>query len=377
MFSTIMGSSNELFRIAVEACPAAMILVADDGAIVLANAECGRIFGYSPGELVGLSVDALVPAEARGTHAGRRHAFFVEPSKRRMGEGRDLSALRKDGSTFPVEIGLTPVVAAGRVGVLAFIIDISERRRAAERERLYAAELERANKSLAQFAYVASHDIQEPLRKIAAFSDLLATAIASDDRQEMLMAGEVMRTSAQRARRLVRDVLTLAQSMNEAYDVAWVSVRTLVDEALQALSQTIEESGARMSVEVEDMIVLADRVQGVRVMQNLISNALKFHKPGRPPAVAIHTERNDRGERRLVVEDEGVGFDPAHREEIFQAFRRLHRREEFAGSGIGLAICRAVADRLGWTLTPSSRVGVGSRFEILFSEGEDAARARQ
>src|ERR1700722_14441688 len=111
MFTQVMGSarwpaavSDELFRIAVEACPAAMILVADDGAIVLANAECGRMFGYNPGELAGLSIDALVPSEARAAHGAHRRTYLAAPSKRQMGAGRDLSAVRKDGSKFPVEI---------------------------------------------------------------------------------------------------------------------------------------------------------------------------------------------------------------------------------------------------------------------------------
>jgi light-regulated signal transduction histidine kinase (bacteriophytochrome) len=154
-----------------------------------------------------------------------------------------------------------------------------------------------------------------------------------------------------------------------------VPLRVLVDEALQALSQTIEDSGAAMTVEIEDAIVRADRVHGTRVVQKLVSNALKFHKPRQRPAVRIRTERIDRSRRRLVVEDEGVGFDPAFSEEIFRPFRRLHRHEGFTGSGMGLAICNAIAGRLGWTLSASSRVGEGSRFEIAFPVDGDATPA--
>ena len=210
------------------------------------------------------------------------------------------------------------------------------------------------------------------MRKIVAFSDLLMTGVAENDRDEIAMASEVMRSSALRARRLVGDVLALARSMNDVFDLVPVPLRVLVDEALQALSQTIEDSGAAMTVEVEDAIVRADRVQGMQVVQNLVSNALKFHKPGQRPAVRIRTETTTPGRRRLLVEDEGVGFDPALREEIFRPFRRLHRHEGYAGSGMGLAICNAIAGRLGWTLFATSRVGGGSRFEIAFPADDGA-----
>ena len=371
--SVCQADNDALFRLAVEACPAGVILAGENGAIVFANAECERMFGYGPNELVGAPVDALVPTEARAAHGAQRRAFVGMQGKRHMGAGRDLTAVRKDGSRFPAEIGLTPMQNAGRRGVLAFVIDISERRRAEERELRHRKDLERANESLAQFAYVASHDIQEPLRKIVAFSDLLMTGLAENDRDEIAMASEVMRSSALRARRLVGDVLALARSMNDVFDLVPVPLRVLVDEALQALSQTIEDSGAAMTVEVEDAIVRADRVQGMQVVQNLVSNALKFHKPGQRPAVRIRTETTTPGRRRLLVEDEGVGFDPALRDEIFRPFRRLHRHEGYAGSGMGLAICNAIAGRLGWTLLATSRVGGGARFEIGFP-ADDGAR---
>jgi PAS domain S-box-containing protein len=361
-----LSAGDDLLRLAVEACPAGMILVMDDGAIALANGECDRMFGYEAEELVGARVDLLVPAEARGAHATQRRAFLAAPSKRLMGAGRRLSAVRKDGSRFPIEIGLTPITIGGRLCVLAFVIDITERRSAEDLVRRRTEDLERANERLAQFAYVASHDIQEPLRKIVAFSDLLQTAVAADDREEILMASEVMRVSALRTRRLVRDVLALAQSMNDNLDIAPVSVRAMVEEALQGLSQAIEESCAAVIVEVEDVLAQADRFQVVRMVLNLISNALKFHKPSEAPRVTIRTERVAGGKMRLMVEDKGVGFTPAQGAELFLPFRRLHGRDQFDGSGIGLATCKAISDRLGWALSATSRVGEGSKFVVAF-----------
>jgi PAS domain S-box-containing protein len=359
------GIADELYRSAVEACPAAMILVGANGVVEHANTECCRMFGYEHDELVGMLVDALVPPNQRAPHDAHRRNFMAQPTKRRMGEGRHLRAIRKDGSLFPVEIGLTPVAAA-QERVWAFVIDITERRRSEELVHRRTHELELANESLAQFAYVASHDIQEPLRKIVAFSDLLADAVGINDRSEILMASEVMHLAALRARKVVQNVMALSQSVNGAYDVRTASIISLVDESLQMLSQFIQESEAVISTDIEDVTVKADRTQGIRLIENLISNAIKYRKPNCPPKISIYSKRSDDGGIVLAVEDSGIGFDPAHREEIFRPFKRLWSQDEYPGSGIGLAICNAIASRLGWSISAFSEPEVGSRFEILF-----------
>ena len=162
---------DDLFRLAVESSPAAMIVTGQDGAIQFANAETSRMFGYQPQELIGQTIDVLVPTRLRPTHLSLRQGFLANPSKRPMGIGRDLKATRRDGSEFPVEIGLTPIKTLKGILVLATVLDISARREADLTLAQRAFELERANERLAQFAFIASHDLQEPLRKIAAFSD--------------------------------------------------------------------------------------------------------------------------------------------------------------------------------------------------------------
>ena len=174
---TLESEEDDLFRLAVESSPAAMIVTGQDGAIQFANAETSRMFGYQPQELIGQRIDILVPRRLRPTHLSLRLGFLANPSKRAMGIGRDLKATRRDGSEFPVEIGLTPIKTLKGLVVLATVLDISARREADLILAQRAFELERANERLAQFAFIASHDLQEPLRKIAAFSDLLGRAI--------------------------------------------------------------------------------------------------------------------------------------------------------------------------------------------------------
>jgi PAS domain S-box-containing protein len=364
---------GELLRLTFEASPAAMFMVDGEGVIELANRQCEIMFGYAPGEMGGLSVERLVPLGVRGRHRKLRDDFGAAPSKRLMGAGRDLRAMRRDGSEFPVEIGLTPVATPQGLSVVVFAIDISARLESEARLKNSLAELERANESLSRFAYVASHDIQEPLRKISAFGNILRAAMEDGNQEEARYAADVMTASAQRARALVADLLSLARSLNNAYELEPISIRDTIGVVLDALSQAIQEKSAQIACLGEDFVVRGDRAQTLQMLQNLVSNALKYHKPGEAPRVKIRLE-TDEAEHRLKVEDEGIGFAAGHGEEIFEPFRRLHNRDDIPGSGIGLAICKTTASRHGWRLSAASTPTVGSTFEIVFPGDGPGAR---
>ncbi len=355
-----------MFRLAVEASPAAMLMVYESGEIAFANAQCERLFGYPPGELIGQSIDRLVPGRIRGKHRSYREGFAQAPMSRPMGAGRDLSASRRDGSEFPVEIGLTPVPGVHGLGVLAVVVDISARRDAEKVLQQKLAELERANASLAHFAFMASHDIQEPLRKIVAFSEILATGLEQNDRDEVAHAGGVMRASAIRARELVADMLAFARSLNSAYELAPFSIVETIAAAANNLSLRIRETDANLDVRVDDFEVTGDRTQAIRLIQNIVENALKYGKPGVAPRIEIRSTTDAEGLRSLVIRDQGVGFPPQFREAIFEPFKRLQARDAQGGSGLGLAICKAIADRHGWRLSAESAPGEGATFGVAF-----------
>jgi len=364
---------NEMLRLAFEASPAAMFMVDESGRIEMVNAECEEIFGFERGEMVGMSVETLIPAGLRPKHKNLRKDFIAHPSKRLMGVGRDLRALRRDGSEFPVEIGLTPVATPLGMRVVAFAIDITARLETEKSLKTSMAELERANASLSRFAYVASHDIQEPLRKIAAFADILRTAMAQNDPEEARYAANVMSSSAQHARRMVADVLELARSMNSAYALETISLRETIDTVLDNLSLTIAEKSADIAVTGEDFSVEGDKSQVAQMVQNLVSNALKYHKPDQRPQLRIALIQQA-DENSLAIEDDGIGFSNAHSDDIFQPFRRLHDRNDVPGTGIGLAICKAIASRHGWLISATSTPIVGSTFRIVFpNNGGDTA----
>jgi PAS domain S-box-containing protein len=363
---------NENFALAFDACPAAMLMIDPSGRIELVNSQCEQIFGYSRGEMVGLNVDGLLPESLRESHRSQRTTYVAAPQKRLMGVGRDLRARRRDGLEFPVEIGLTPVTTAQGMRILVFAVDITVRRDSEARLKESQDNLRRANQGLASFAYVASHDIQEPLRKICAFAEILDGALTSGDSQEMRYAAGVMADSARRARGLVADLLTMSRSIESELVLESFPIGPLIDEAKEHCAQAIHDTQARIEIIGDDFLLQGDRSLTLHILVNLLSNALKYGKPGQPPSVRVRLSVGA-AENLLTVEDDGVGFPQVHAETIFEPFRRLHGRSAASGHGIGLAICKTAASRHGWRISARGRPDIGSEFEIVFPCLENSA----
>jgi len=235
------------------------------------------------------------------------------------------------------------------------------RQRTAQLET-YAAKLEMSNRDLQEFAYIASHDLQEPLRKVQAFSDRLATRYtdALDETGRDYL--ERMRDASQRMQTLINALLDFSRLSSRAQPFTEVNLNTVAKEALSSLENQIERTKGR--VEIGDLPALeADPSQMRQLLQNLISNGLKFHQDGIPPIVQLSAQVED-GECRLSITDNGIGFDIQYLDRIFKPFQRLHNREEFEGSGMGLAICRRIAERHGGSITAASASGQGTTFLV-------------
>ena len=282
-----------------------------------------------------------------------------------MAAGGNLRGTRKDGAEFPVEIGLTPIDTPDGALVLATIVDITARRKVELDLAQRASDLELANERLTQFAYVASHDLQEPLRKIAVYAGLLEEAARKSDPAGVERATAVISASAVRARRMIDNLLTFSRVGVAETHVQPLDLRAEVGLVLSDLSAAIEETGAVFELDVEHVLVVADHAQLGRLIQNIVSNAMKYRKPGAAPSIAIRTAHTGGAKVRLSISDDGVGFDEKFAKEIFEPFKRLHSPKDYPGTGIGLAICKAIADRFGWTLTARSRPGEGSTFEVV------------
>ena len=254
-------------------------------------------------------------------------------------------------------------------------------RQAAERHLKRAlGVLERSNQELEEFAYVASHDLQEPLRKISAFSGLLVEecgeAVSVDGREYLdHILGAVTRMQT-----LINDLLQLSRVATRAKPFTPVDLNMTLREVLEDLDARIQESGGTVSVEPLPTLD-ADAVQMHQLFQNLIANALKFRKPDAAPVVRVRVLESDAGTNRVVlcVEDHGIGFEPRFEERIFGLFQRLHGRQAYEGTGIGLAVCRRIVERHGGRITADGRLGEGAVFRLelpLQQENQEEGNTR-
>ncbi|MFW5972963.1 MAG: CHASE domain-containing protein [Bacteroidota bacterium] len=245
----------------------------------------------------------------------------------------------------------------------------SNREAAEQREeelRRHAIELERSNRELQDFAYVASHDLQEPLRKISTFTDLIIEEYGDrldDDGREYLKRAK---DAALRMSRLIKDLLAFSRIQTRTEPFRPVDLSDVVDDVLTDLDVLLESTGGRVVVESLPTLE-ADPVQMRQLFQNIIGNALKFHRPGVPPVVSLRsrTEEVDGQLRWLIeIEDNGIGFDEKYLDRIFGPFQRLHGRTHYDGTGMGLAICRRIVERHHGSITARSSKGNGATFEI-------------
>lgn len=351
--------ADEQFRQLLEAAPDAIVIVDTQGRIVLANRMTETLFGYTRDELVGQPVELLMPEHFRQEHNLSRDRYVKNAHTRPMGSGLELFANRKDGSEFPVEISLSPLQAPSGVLVTAVVRDITERKQAQQILESHAAELERSNIELEQFAYVASHDLQEPLRMITSYSQLLERRYRDKLDGDALEFIDYVVDGAKRMQELINDLLSFSRVGTRGRELEPTNMETVYNRVLSNLQLTIEEQRAEVSHDPLPT-VMADGLQLVQLLQNLIGNAIKFHGDAAP---IVHLGVELQGQEALFcVRDEGIGFEPQYAERIFQVFQRLHGKGKYPGTGIGLAICKKIVERHGGRIWVESEPGKGAKF---------------
>lgn len=484
----VMGQKNleEKFRQIIEAAPNGIVLINNNGKIVLVNQMTESLFGYSRKELMNKPIEMLVPERFRAKHPGYRDEFFRKPEVRSLGAGRDLCGQRKDGKEIPIEIGLCPIQTQEGLQVLASIIDISGRKRTDQiRDRLATivnslddaiigkslngtitswnkgavalygftekeavgqsidliipdkkkaqvkkllqavkegrsirqretvcrrkdgglvdvalaispifddqqkvvgaslishdiseikksreeiqsknTELKKSNAELEQFAYVASHDLQEPLRIVVSYMDLLQRRYKDqlDETGQRYIQYAV--DSSRRMQKLIVDLLRYSRIGRRQDEFILFDVKILIDEVLEDLKIKKEESKATIQYDHLPQIV-GERSQCKHLFQNLISNSLKFMSSDSPHVLISAVPKDDKW--LFSVKDNGIGFDQKFSEKIFGMFERLHEREKFEGTGIGLALCRKIVENHGGAIWAESMRNQGTTIFFTIS----------
>jgi PAS domain S-box-containing protein len=496
-----MINNLEVLKSIIESSAEGIVIANKEGAILLANPQSERLFGYAPGELLNRKIEDLIPDRFRRSHQAHRERYAAQPKPRSMGQGLGLFAIRKDGTEFPIEVSLSHASVQGEVYFIAFIINITERKLQEQKllkseERLryfvehtpvavamtdkhfryllvsttwlrdygrgheqliglqhlevfpdfqedwlkhyqealkgkvyrceedvvqradgskdwlrwevhpwrdeageigglvifveditkrkiaenalrqsraklkkYTAELERSNKELENFAYISSHDLQEPLRKIQAFGDRLRTTEYASLSERGRDYVDRMFNSAARMQTLINDLLAFSRLSTKQVNLGKIDLNQTVREVLSDLELVIEQTKAIISLDPLPTVE-ADATQMRQLFQNLITNAMKFTKNGVTPEVNIKCQVyresvNEQEEEfaEISVSDNGIGFEERFIDRIFNIFQRLEG-QKYPGSGIGLAVCKKIAQRHGGDITAKSKPGEGATFIV-------------
>ena len=343
---------ERMFQKIVEAAPCGIIMIDAQGRIVLANPQAELMFGYSLAELIGNSLEILLPDRLRAAHSVHRQAFIAAPAIRQMGVGRDLTARRKDGTEFPVEIGLNPVPGDRDGMVLAAVTDITRRNN-------MQLELRQANANLEEFTSAASHDLKSPLRGIADLVEWIVEDLGDKASAEVTRNLSRVSDRVRRLDRVVDDLLAYARAGATASEAVSVDVQLLIAGVLELLPMP---PGFNVRTHVDARPFVTNKAPLESVIRNLIGNAVKHHdKSG--GIIEIRVE--DVGRYCVfTVSDDGPGIPPAYQQRVFRMFQALNANDPHS-TGIGLALSKRLVEAHGGWIKLESAEGVrGTAFHV-------------
>ncbi len=376
-----LAESEARKRAILESSLDPIITVDAQGLITEFNRAAETAFGRPRRDVLGTKPSDVLFPTTRQKQQERIERYLSVGEGSLLGRRTEIVAARADGAAFDAELAMTFSIERGQPVLTFFVRDISERKRAEAEQARYREELERSNRELERFAYVVSHDLQEPLRKIRVFGQRLVSAAGPS--LDEAARGDLGRITdaAERMEQLIEGLLRFARVTTKPRKFAPVDLNRIAAEVLSDLQARIEENGAEVVVEPLPQVA-SDPLEMRQLLQNLIGNALKFRHPDRASQVHVSSEPVERAAEpgqplrswcRLAVRDNGIGFELHQAERIFGLFQRLHARGEYEGTGVGLAICRKIAERHGGAITAHAIPGDGATFEVLLPLDQPAA----
>lgn len=350
-----LEESESRLRAIIDNTVDGVITIDERGTIQSYNKACEDIFGYGPDEAIGRNVKILMPEPYHSEHDGYLKRYRDTGEKRIIGIGREVEGKRKNGETFPLDLSVSEVNIEGRKIYSGLVRDITQRKQAEN-------EILRSNEELERFAYVASHDLQEPLRMIVNFTALLDEEYKDQFEGQAAEYMEFVISAARRMQNLISDLLEYSRIGHQETGLSDVDCQESMGLILENLEEAIHESGAQIIFE-NLPVIRANPVRFSRLMQNIIGNGLKYKAPDRTPE--IHIVAQERADEWLFsVTDNGIGIKEEYLEQIFVIFKRLHGKNEYSGTGIGLAVCRRIAESFGGRIWAESTPGQGSTFHF-------------
>ncbi|MCA9012528.1 MAG: PAS domain S-box protein [Planctomycetaceae bacterium] len=357
----------------LEAAVDAILTIDTRGRIESLNSAAVRLFGYQAEELIGRNVNLLMPSPFREEHDGYLHNYLRTGERRIIGIGREVTGLRKDGSTFPMELAVSEIILGGQRHFTGIVRDITARVEATAQLQFFAdalqqrnAELTRSNEELERFTYTVSHDLKSPLVTIKGFLGRLAIHAAAGDQEKIQADMERINRAAERMRQLLDELLEFSRIGRVPNPPEDVDLSDLAREVIELCSGPIHERGMQVNIQNHLPIIRGDRVLLREVFQNLVENAVKFTTGVQLPSVEIGSIQQH-GQSIIYVQDNGIGIEPQYFKKVFGLFEQLSR--DPGGSGVGLALAkRIVESHRGQIWIESDGLGKGCRVCITFPD---------
>jgi two-component system sensor kinase FixL len=378
----VLEESELRYRNLNESANDAIIIADESENIVSWNPAAANIFGYTESEAVGMHLSIILPEKHKDIHKKRMDGLKANSAGKIMGKRLELSGRNKSGKEFPIEITLGQWSVNNKHFFSSVIRDISERKKSEKNHARLIENLKRSNQDLEQFAYVASHDLQEPLRKIQSFGDRFLIKHISETTSEGKEYITRMMDAASRMQILIEDLLAFSIVSRNTENKESVNLKSVLERVKDDLQVKITETNTEIKSDILPEIKKGSFIQLTQLFSNIISNAIKFQRQGNNPVINIECRSivgreikkksmnliSSRSYFEIKFRDNGIGFDDKYADKIFTIFQRLHGRSEFAGTGIGLAVCRKICDNHDGFISADGLPDSGATFAIYLPQ---------